>query len=173
MLAPRGRSQAGPTPTQEIALLDDLARRNFLIDQILDSIASARAQAAVAKATSTTYASHVRMIHWACRTLGQPLLPASLQLIRRVAALINNPNTQEGWLAAWRDWHVRERVPWAGDADLFLRKLRRGTARLAPETPPKPRLQFQWWSKLLKLAARNKQVEFGTVCNLAYVFAAR
>ncbi|CAE7909471.1 hypothetical protein AK812_SmicGene45132 [Symbiodinium microadriaticum] len=49
----------------------------------------------------------------------------------------------------------------------------RGTARLAPEAPPKPRLQFQWWSKLLKLAARNKQVEFGTVCNLAYAFAAR
>ena len=85
MLAPRGRSQAGPTPTQEIALLEDLARRNFPIDQILDSIASARAQAAVAKATSTTYASHVRMIHWACRTLGQPPLPASLQLISRVA----------------------------------------------------------------------------------------
>ncbi|OLQ07762.1 hypothetical protein AK812_SmicGene8756 [Symbiodinium microadriaticum] len=48
-----------------------------------------------------------------------------------------------------------------------------GTTRLAPETPPKLRLQFQWWSKLLKLAARNKQVEFGTVCNLAYAFAAR
>ena len=174
MLAPRGRSQAGPTPTQEIVLLEDLARRNFPIDQILGSIASARAQAAVAKTTSTTYASHVRMIHWACRTLDQPPLPASLQLISRVAALINNPNTQRGWLAAWRDWqHVRERVPWAGDADLFLKKLRKGTARLAPETPPKPRLQLQWWSKLLKLAARNQQVEFGTVCNLAYTLAAR
>lgn len=56
---------------------------------------------------------------------------------------------------------------------MLLRKLRKGTARLAPEAPPKPRLQFQWWSKLLKLAARNKQVEFGTVCNLAYAFAAR
>ena len=173
MLPPRGRSQAGPTPTQEIVLLEDLARRKFPVGQILDSIASARAQAAVAKTTSTTYASHIRMIHWACRTLRQPPLPASLQLISRVAALINNPNTQRGWLAAWRDWHVRERVPWAGDADLFLKKLRKGTVRLAPEAPPKPRLQLHWWRKLLKLAAGNRDVEFGAICNLAYTFAAR
>jgi hypothetical protein len=170
---PHGRSNTGPTPTQEIRLLQTLQNNGISCLTLLDQVAKARADAAVAEATSSTYASHVRMIEWACSILGESPMPASAQLIGRVATLVNNPSTQRGWLAAWRDLHVRERIPWVGDQDLYLRKIRKGTSRLAPEPPPRSRLRLHWWRRLLCYAAQKGLIEFGTTCNLAYVFAAR
>ena len=132
MTVPKGRSNAGPTPSQEIILLRGLKEKGIDIAKVLDNIAQARAQAAVATSTSSTYASHIRMISWACSILQEPPMPASLTTILRVASLINNPSTLQGWLAAWRNWHVSLRKPWLGDKDPFLKNLRAGTSRLAP-----------------------------------------
>ena len=172
-LPPQGRSAAGPTPTQEINLLADLTKSGVAVNQLLDDIALARARAALAKATSSSYASHVRMISWACSCLGELPMPASLDLILRVSALINNHHTLRVWLAAWRDWHIQERERWPGDQNPFLRRVRKGTERIAPRPKPKGRVRFPLWRKLLQLAAQKGLTAFGTLCNLAYIFAAR
>ena len=170
---PIGRSRAGPTPSQEIHLLTSLQGQGVDVCALLDRIAATRAAASVASATSDAYASHVRMIQWACDILQLRALPAQLSTISRVAAVVNNHNTLRAWLAAWRDWHIRARLPWAGDGDPYLRMIRRGTERLAPPEVPKGRVRFLLWRRLLKLAATKGLIEFGTLCNLAYVFAAR
>ena len=100
-------------------------------------------------------------------------IPASLDLILRVSALVNNHNTLRVWLAAWRDWHIQEREQWPGDQNPFLRRVRKGTERLNPRPAPKGRVRFPLWRKLLQLAAQKNLIAFGTLCNLAYIFAAR
>ena len=77
------------------------------------------------------------------------------------------------WLAAWRDWHIQEREFWPGDQNPFLRRVRKGTERLAPRPAPRGRLRFPLWRKVLQLAAKKNLIAFGTLCNLAYIFAAR
>ena len=103
--APVGRSLAGPTPTQEIHLLSSLRSSGVQIGEVLDNVAAARARASLAPRSMTSYASNCRMIEWACAELGAAPVPSSLQLITRIAAIINNPGSLRAWLAAWRDWH--------------------------------------------------------------------
>ena len=170
---PAGRSFAGPTPTQEIQLLAELTASGACVEQLLEDITLARARAALATSTNSSYASHRRMISWACSVLGEMPIPASLDLILRVSALVNNHNTLRVWLAAWRDWHIQEREQWPGDQNPFLRRVRKGTERLNPRPAPKGRVRFPLWRKLLQLAAQKNLISFGTLCNLAYIFAAR
>ena len=170
---PSRRSPAGPTPTQEINLLAELSQAGTPVHQLLDDIALSRARAALARESRSSYASHVRMISWACSLLGEMPLPASLDLILRVSALINNPNTLRVWLAAWRDWHIQEREFSPGDQNPFLRRVRKGTERLAPRPAPRGRLRFPLWRTVLQLAAKKDLIAFGALCNLAYIFAAR
>ena len=100
-------------------------------------------------------------------------MPASISLICKVSALINNPGTVRAWLAAWRDWHINSRYPWAGENDLYLRKIRRGSATLAPAPTEIGRLRFHLWRTVLRFAATHKLFEFGAAVNLGYVFALR
>ena len=139
---PAGRSFAGPTPTQEIQLLAELTASGACVEQLLEDITLARARAALATSTNSSYASHRRMISWACSVLGEMPIPASLDLILRVSALVNNHNTLRVWLAAWRDWHIQEREQWPGDQNPFLRRVRKGTERLNM-LEPTPRSQGQ------------------------------
>ena len=139
---PAGRSFAGPTPTQEIQLLAELTASGACVEQLLEDITLARARAALATSTNSSYASHRRMISWACSVLGEMPIPASLDLILRVSALVNNHNTLGVWLAAWRDWHIQEREQWPGDQNPFLRRVRKGTERLNM-LEPTPRSQGQ------------------------------
>jgi hypothetical protein len=68
---------------------------------------------------------------------------------------------------------VQNRLVWVGDQNPLLRQIRKGTERLAPKAPPRGRVRLSLWRQVLHLAATKGLIEFGTLCNLAYIFAAR
>ena len=163
----------GPTPTQELQLLEQLKNGGANVKAILDEVAQNRVKAALAFKTNATYASHVRMIEWACSILGERAVPAETNTIIRVSSLVNNPNTLRGWLAAWRAWHIQLRRQWQGDKDPILRSTRAGTLRIAPLMPQKGRMRFRLWLDMLRNAALATEIEFGAACNFSYMFALR
>ena len=56
-------------------------------------------------------------------------------------SLFNNVNTLRGALAAWRQVHVRERLPWPLQSDPFAVMLRRATTNLMAERSPRHALR--------------------------------
>ena len=170
---PQGRSTAGPTPTQELELLARMVDSGNDIRNLLDEVAAGRARAALAHSSRGTYASHCRVIDWACSIVGESPVPASTVLISRIASVVNHPSTLRGWLAAWRDWHIACGEKWQGDQDHYLRKIRKGTERLTPQLSERGRLRFQLWAKVIRASASFGWIEFGALCNLSYLFALR
>ena len=173
---PEGRTAAGPSPRQELLCLEALRLEGITseaLGSIVDNIAMNRARAAVGPGSGTTYASHQRMIEWACGLFGMPPVPASPQLVRRVAALVNAPATLRGWLAAWRDLHIQRNLPWAGDADPLLRRIRASVQKAAPPPPPKKRLQIKLLRKVVRAAARRGEFRLGGAILFAYLFGLR
>ena len=174
--APRGRSAAGPSPGQELTMLESLVARGVPqheIEDLLDFIAANRARAAVSQGTGITYSSHQRMIHWACSLFGEAPAPASEQLIRRVTCLVNSHSTLRGWLAAWKDMHTQRGMRWAGDDDQYLTRMRKGVQRLAPPVPTKKRLRRRLLREVLRAAVRLGDLRMGAAILIAYLFGLR
>lgn len=174
--APPGRTAAGPSPRQEVLLLQSLREDGLpqaRLEQLLDHVATNRAHAAIGPGSGPTYASHQRMIEWACTLLGAAPVPASVHLVRRVAALVNSPSTLRGWLAAWRDLHIQRDLPWVGDSDPLLRRMRTGTQKLAPPQPQKRRLRRGLLRSVLQVAARREEFQLGAAILFAYLFGLR
>ena len=173
---PAGRTDAGPSPKQEIQLIQSLLDEGMpvaKVEHLLDSVAASRARAAVGPGSGPTYASHQRMIEWACSLFGAPPVPAPTRLVRRVAALVNSPSTLRGWLAAWRDVHIQRDVPWVGDVDPLLRRMRVGTGKAAPPPPEKKRLRLPHLRKVLQSAASRGEFRLGAAILIAYMFGLR
>lgn len=72
---PVGRTEAGPSPRQEIELLERLKAGGMPQSSLLhfvDHVAASRARAAVGPGSGPTFASHQRMIQWACSLFDEP-----------------------------------------------------------------------------------------------------
>ena len=143
------------------------------LGSLVDNLAVNRARAAVGPGSGATYASHQRMIEWACGLFGASPVPAPAQLIRRVAALVNAPSTMRGWLAAWRDLHIQQNLTRVGDADPLLRRIRIGAQKYAPPPPPKKRLRVNLLRKVVVSAARRGEFRLGGAILIAYLFGLR
>jgi hypothetical protein len=150
------QGRAGPTPSATIRALGEAQRAGVVIGSVLDGVADRRASCSLRPGTRTTYSSHFFQIRQACRMLGASPLPASLDTVRRVASVVNNPSTLRGWLSAWRQFHIQARRDWAGDGDAFLRAARLGLAKSAPPPLPRRRLRKPRLLALLRYCIKQK-----------------
>ena len=169
-------SKQGPTPRSNIRMLQDHKLGGGDPSIVLDAVFTARTVGALADATHQTYASHLRMISWACDVLGVSPLPASLLSIQRITAIVNDASTLRGWLAAWKSAHELVGQQWLGDADPRLRMARVGLARLTPPSRPRKRARRSTTISLIKWALRQNSRRFklwAGVAAVAYIFGFR
>ena len=167
------RHRAGPAPASVLRLLAQLKTDGADPGALADQTVQARIAAGIEDSTGHTYHSHLNMIEWACEIYGSPMCPASMQTIRRVATVCNNPNTLRGWLAAWRRLHLQRGVLWQGDRDPILQAIRTGTLKSLPAGPPKRRVRLHLLKRVLVQAIKEDMLLIGAIICLAYVFALR
>lgn len=100
-------------------------------------------------------------------------LPATLDTIRRVTSVVDNPSILRGWLSAWRRLHCIARSAWAGDKDPFLVAIHSGL-RLSLG-PPSPRhgCRKSLLRRALVAAARDHKWVVGAFAVIAYTFGLR
>jgi hypothetical protein len=161
------------TPTRNLEVLRFLQGQGHNPQAVCDAIADARAGAGVQPATARTYDSHLRQIEKVCATLDESPLPASLDTIRRVTAVIGNPATMRGWLAAWRRLHMVARLLWAGDRDPYLIAIRAGLRRTIGPPPPRLRCRRSLLRRLLAHAAQRGFWHEGAFAALSYYYGLR
>ena len=165
--------RAGPPPAENIRILSQARDGGWDIRAICDQVADARDGGAVAESTIRTYGSHLLQIGRTCDLLTSCGLPASLERIRRVTSVVNDPSTLRGWLAAWRLMHICARMPWAGDHDPYLVAIRTGLHKRLGPLPIKRRCRKQLLRKVVRLAALGQQWEMGALAVSAYMFGLR
>jgi hypothetical protein len=165
--------RAGPTPSENMRILSQAQSEGWNINAICDQVVHARVGCAVADSTRKTYASHLLQIERSCKLLSACGLPATLQTIRRVTSIVNDPSTLRGWLAAWRILHISARIPWAGDHDPALLAIRTGLHKQLGPAPVRRRCRKGLLRKVLYLAARRHLWEVGAFMVTAYTVGLR
>ena len=167
------RHRAGLPSTAVLSLLRDFKRPGGNVMDVADVTLQGRMAASMEDTTGVKYYSHINMLQWACSVFECPICPASVQNIRRVALVCNNPSTLRGWLAAWRRLHIQRGFTWEGDNDAVLKAVRVGTLKAAPLGPPKRRVRRPLLRKLLRAAISSGRMWIGAMLNLGYIFALR
>lgn len=162
-----------PRPSANISALNQLVASGVDPRPYCDAVADARVGTAVAPSTSATYDSHLKQIHRTCLALGECPLPASLDTIRRVTAVVENPSTLRGWLAAWRRLHCVARIAWAGDRDPFLIAIHAGLRRSLGPPPPRQRCRKGLLRRVLVVATKERKWIVGAFAIIAYTFGLR
>ena len=162
-----------PSPSDSLAALSSARQAGRDVGAILDCVLDSRTGSSIADSTATRYASHLSQIRRGCYLLNVPLVPASLDTIRRVSAIVNHPSTLRGWLSAWRHLHTLARLPWPGDRDVVLFASRAGLARRIGPPPPRRRLRRKRLLSVLRLCVANGLYLEGAAAALSYTFCLR
>ena len=165
--------RAGPTPSANIALLQQASDAGWDAHALCASIVDVRIGDAVAPGTLSTYCSHMGQIECACNVLKVQALPASLETVRQVTSVVNNPTTLRGWLAAWRLAHVCGHFVWPGDRDPVLMAIRTGLHKRLGPLPMRRRCRRKLLVRVVRLAAQQRMWQAGALAVIAYTFGLR
>ena len=171
--APTLKSKDGAPPRQVLKALAAARAHGVDISSLADGVVERRFMCKIAASSTDTYASHLRMIGWACELFGHDPLGCSVQQIRRVAAVCASASTQRGWLSAWAMSHQIAGRPWAGDDDIILRGLRLGTLKCQVPRFPRNRIDRKMVRSLLKRAVSAGKLWWAAILILAYSFLLR
>ena len=116
------------------------------------------------------------MIGWACKIIHADPIPTKLITIQRVSAVVNDPSTLRGWLAAWKLAHDTLGHIWRGDMDPRLRLARIGVGRLAPPAQMRKRARRGDALRMVQYAVSQntrRWTLWAGMAAMAYVFGFR
>ena len=173
LLAGHRASGAMPPPRDSLRALALAKHEGRSVAAILDGVIDRRAGCAIAESTGHTYDSHLNQVRWACELLEAPVCPASLDTIRRVSAVVNNPSTMRGWLGGWRQLHIMGRCRWEGDADPHLLAARTGLAKQRGPPPERKRMRRHRLLRILDRCIQSHMYIEAAAAALAYIFGLR
>ena len=128
--------------------------------------------AKITETSAPTYASHLRMIAWACTIFVICPLRCSVQDVRRITATCSSACTQRGWMSTWAMAHMAG-PPWPGDEDIVRRGVRTGTLKLHTPQLPRNWLGRRMVVRLLCNAAIDQKWWWGCIIVIAYNFISR
>ena len=169
------RIQAAP-PQEVMRLIREKIVNNVDVGASLDQVSRTRAAYSIRDSSQASYVSHLRCVVAVCDALREPVVPASLLMLRRYTAVCNNPVTLRGHLAAWRLLHTLVGAPWAGQNDPFMKAAQAGLVRLQPPPQVKLAIRRELAHELALHCLKSASPEFtlfGFLVALAYLFALR
>ena len=111
---PSLKSKDGAPPRQVLKALAAARANGVNISSLADGVVERPFMCKIAATSTDTYASHLRMIGWACDLFGHEPLGCTVQQVRRVAAVCVCASTQRGWLSAWAMAHQISGRTWVG-----------------------------------------------------------
>ena len=170
---PSIKSKDGAPPRQVLKHLASAKAEGLDIASLADGVVERRFMCKIAATSTATYASHLRMIGWACELFGHEPLGCTVAQIRRVAAVCSCASTQRGWLSAWAMAHQLAGQDWAGDADIILRGLRLGTLKCQVPRLPRNRIDRKMIRPLLQKAIVKGKIWWAVILILTYSFLLR
>ena len=167
------RHPDGAPPRQVLRALEEARASGVDVVGLADTVVQDRFLCKTVPSTLRTYASHLRMVAWACELFGAPPLGCAVQHIRRVAAVCVCASTQRGWLSAWALAHQVAGVPWQEDLYTILRRICLDTAKCSAPRLPRHRFDRRLLRRLLRDAMSQQHTWWCVIAALAYNFLLR
>lgn len=88
-----GKGRAGPSPTQNVAILENAKKMGYQAHRVLESVLRGKVRASIRSSSGETYTSHLQNISAFCSLLGRRMIPARLSTVQLYAGVVNHPST--------------------------------------------------------------------------------